>query len=142
MIQGSTYGVEAWGTLQVTPIWRMGAGMVALHENLRVEAGSRDPTGASALGNDPKFQWMLHSALNLPGNCEFDVYLRHVSTLPNPLVSGYTALDARLGWRPRPDLELSVTVQNLSDPHHVEFGAPATASEIDRGVFFKVVWRM
>jgi iron complex outermembrane receptor protein len=142
MIQGSTYGVEAWGTLQVTPIWRMSAGMVALHENLRVKAGSLDPTGPSPEGNDPKFQWMLHSSLNLPGNSEFDVYLRHVNALPEPVVPAYTALDARLGWRPHPDLELSVTVQNLFDRHHVEFGAPAAASEIDRRVFFKVVWRM
>ncbi len=86
--------------------------------------------------------WMLHSALNLPQNAEFDVYLRHVSALPDPEVPAYTALDARLGWRPRPDVELSLTFQNLFDPGHIEFGAPATASEMERGVFFKVVLRM
>jgi len=60
---------------------------MALRENLRVKAGCRDPTGPSALGDDPTFQWMLHSVCSLPGNCEFDVYLRHVSSLPDPSVS-------------------------------------------------------
>jgi iron complex outermembrane receptor protein len=142
MMQGSTYGIEAWGSFQATRAWRLSAGMIAMHENLRIEADSLDPTGPRALGNDPKFQATLHSALNFASNFEFDVYLRYVGALPNPAVPAYSAVDARLGWRPRPDLELSVTAQNLFDPQHIEFGAPTTASEIARSVFFKVVWRL
>jgi iron complex outermembrane receptor protein len=142
MMYGTVYGVEAWGTFQATPAWRLSAGLVGLHENLKVRAGSTDPTGPSALGNDPKFQCLVRSSLNASRDVEFDVEVRHVGALPNPVVAAYTAVDARLGWRPRPDLELSLTAQNLFDRHHVEFGAPAAASEIDRGVFFKVVWRI
>jgi hypothetical protein len=29
----------------------------------------------------------------------------------------------------------------MFDPHHIEFGSPATASEIDRAVFFKMLWK-
>ena len=86
-------------------------------------------------------QWLLRSSLNFATDCEFDVFLRRIGTFPDPAVSAYTAVDARIGWRPRPEWEFSVTAQNLFDPHHIEFGAPATASQFDRGVFFKVVWR-
>jgi iron complex outermembrane receptor protein len=141
MMDGSTYGVEAWGTFQATSAWRLSAGMFGLHENLRIKAGSLDPTGPSALGNDPKWQLLAKSSLNLANNQEFDVIVRHVSPLPNPVVAAYTAVDARWGWRVRPNVELSLTVQNMFDPHHIEFGDSGTASEIDRSAFFKVSWR-
>jgi len=123
------------------PGWRLSAGIVAMHENLRVEADSLDPTGPSALGNDPKFQWMLRSSFNVAKNADFDVTLRHVGALPDPLVPAYTAVDARIGWRVRPDLELSLTGQNLGEPDHVEFGAAGVASEIGRSVYLRALWR-
>jgi iron complex outermembrane receptor protein len=116
--------------------------MTALGENLRVEADSRDPVGPSALGNDPKLQLFLRSSHNLSEQVELDLLLRHVGRLPDPQVPAYTAFDARLGWWLSPKLELSLTVRNAFDAHHVEFGAPATASEIERGYFVKVAWRM
>jgi iron complex outermembrane receptor protein len=67
--------------------------------------------------------------------------LRHVSALPNPVIPAYTAVDMRLGWRPTRNTELSVTVQNLFDPGHVEFGTPATASEVERSAFLNLLWR-
>jgi len=142
MIYGTTYGVEAWGSLQATPAWRLSAGVVSLHEDLKLRAGSTDPTGPSALGNDPKFQWMLRSSLTPTSSHEVDVTVRHVGALPNPAVPAYTAVDARIGWRLGAGLELSLTGQNLFDRRHIEFGDPATASEIERSVFFKVLWRM
>ena len=141
MMDGSTYGVEAWGTFQATTAWRLSAGMFALHEDLRIKAGSLDPTGPSALGNDPKWQWLAKSSLNLENDQELDVIIRHVSALPSPTVAAYTAVDARWGWRIRRNVELSLTVQNMFDPHHIEFGDHGVASEIDRTAFFKVSWR-
>ena len=58
--------------------------------------------------------------------------MRHVAALPDPVVPAYTAFDARLAWRPRPDVELSLTGQNLFGTEHVEFGPAATASVIPR----------
>jgi len=141
MMQGSTFGVEGWGTWQAAPGWRLSAGIVAMHENLRVEADSLDPTGPSALGNDPKFQWMLRSSFTVAKNADFDVTLRRVGALPEPLVPAYTAVDARIGWHVRHDLELSLTGQNLGEPDHVEFGAAGVASEIGRSVYLKALWR-
>lgn len=141
MMDGYTYGVESWATLQATDTWRLSAGMMELREHLGLKPGSTDPTGPSALGNDPQHQFMLRSSFNLTPRHDFDVTVRNVSGLPDPAVPGYTAFDARLAWRPDDRVELSATVRNLFDPGHVEFGDPATASEVARSFFLKAVMK-
>jgi iron complex outermembrane receptor protein len=137
--KGATIGLEGWATFQATRDWRLMAGFV--EQRLHLQPGSADPAGTSAQGNDPEHTQMLRSLLNFTDRHEFDLTVRHVSALPNPVVPAYTAVDARFGWRVRSDLELSLVGQNLFDPGHVEFGTPATASEIPRAVFLKAVWR-
>lgn len=66
---------------------------------------------------------------------------RHIGQLPNPLVFGYTAVDARLGCKPRRDPGLSVTAHNLFNPRHAKWGVAPLRPEFERGVFFKVLWR-
>ena len=136
---GTTAGFEGWATYQAARNWRLMVGFVELREHL--EAAPGDPAGTSALGNDPEHTQMLRSTLNLTDRHEIDFTVRHVSALPNPVVPGYTALDARFGWLPRPDLELSLIGQNLFDPGHVEFGAAPGASEIPRAWLLRAVWR-
>jgi iron complex outermembrane receptor protein len=139
--EGNTRGLEGWGSVQVTKTWRLSGGFVQMQQGLRRSPGSLDPTGPSALGNDPERTRLLRSTLNLGARGEFDLTLRHVSALPNPLVPAYTAIDVRFGWRLQPGLDLSLIIRNLFDPKHVEFGAPAAQSEFGRAVLLKLVWR-
>ena len=138
-MKARTNGLEAWGNFQATANWRLSAGATFLDEHRSFRADSGD-TNLAGAGNDPKRQFVLRSSLDLPGQQEFDVIARHVSRLPNPAVPAYTAVDARYAWRVQKELELSVTAQNLFDKRHPEFGAVATRSEIERGVFVKVKW--
>ena len=137
-MEGSAYGIEAWSTWQAMPSWRLSAGGVLLKQHLRLRPGSTDPTGVSAAGNDPTAQWTLRSSLDLPRDTSLDVDVRHVGALPAPRVPAYTAVNVRLAWRVRPNVELSVVGENVFDRGHVEFGSPASASVIPRAVFFKV----
>jgi iron complex outermembrane receptor protein len=140
-IEGTTTGLEAWGSYQVTNRWRLMGGLLKLRQDLHLKSGSLDPVGPSALGNDPAHQWMVRSLLDLTGQHEFDVMIRHVSALPDPLVPAYTAVDARLGWRPSRAVEWSLSFENMFDPGHAEFGAAATRPEFERAVFLRVIWR-
>jgi iron complex outermembrane receptor protein len=142
MIAGTTDGVEAWGNYRVTNTWKLSAGLLEIREHLYIRPGSTDPTGPSALGDDPKQQFELRSSHDLPHDIELDILARHVGALPNPAIPAYTAVDLRLGWRASRNLDLSLTLQNMFEPRHVEFGTPPTASEIDRGAYLKLVWRM
>jgi len=141
-MEGKTTGIEAWGSLQVAERWRLSAGLLVLDQNLRLKPGSGDTMGVAAAGNDPKHQWSLRSSLDLPGRQEFDVMLRHVGPLPSPAVPGYTALDARYAWHFERGLEVALIAQNLFDRSHPEFGAAATRSEIERGLFLKLRWSL
>jgi iron complex outermembrane receptor protein len=68
--------------------------------------------------------------------------IRRVASLPveapNAAVPGYTAVDARLGWRVSRSLELSLSAENLFDAQHAEFN---TASNYRRSFFVKALWR-
>jgi iron complex outermembrane receptor protein len=142
MMEGTTYGVEAWGSYQATSAWRLSAGLTTMHEEFKIKPGSTDPDGATDAANDPANTWMLRSTYNLTSQHDVDVTLRHVSPLPNPPVPHYTAVDARFAWRPQTNMELSLTLQNLFAPPHIEFGATGSASEIDRAAYFKVRWSL
>jgi iron complex outermembrane receptor protein len=141
-MEGKSTGIEMWGSYQATESWRLSGGFSGLRERLRLKPGSTDAAGVIAQeGRDPAQMWMLRSSLNLPYQSELDATLRHVSALSNPTVPAYTVVDVRLGWRPRRDLELSITGQNLFSGGHAEFTDPATRTQLGRGVFFKVVSR-
>jgi iron complex outermembrane receptor protein len=85
--------------------------------------------------------WMLSSSFDLPYRTELDVRARRVSELPSVRLPAYTAVDVRLGWRARPNLELAVVGQNLFGPGHAEFTGPTTRTEFQRAVFFKIIAR-
>jgi iron complex outermembrane receptor protein len=142
LIAGQVRGIEAWGEWQPASNWRLGAGLLLLDKNLHLKAGSNDPVGPSNLGDDPRAQWSLRSLLNLSPRHELDLALRHVGALPQPLVPSYTALDARLGWRIAPGIELSLVVRNALDAGHVEFDPGATATEQRRSATIEMRWSL
>ena len=99
----------------------------------------------------PRHQCSLMSSMDLPCNLKFDLWLRFVDKLTGrnifssqiTNVSSYTTFDARLSWKPSPDLELSIVGQNLLDRHHSEFVTEffsVARSEIERSVYGKIQW--
>ena len=136
-------GIEAWITYQPLPVWRLEGGYVSLREHLGVRPGVNDPVGPRnpTLANDPDHQWLLRSSFDLPARQELDLMLRRVAALRLESVPGYTAFDARWGWKMSRQVEVSVTLQNLFDRQHAEFGARAGRSEFERAIFLKLLWR-
>lgn len=137
--KGRGIGLEAWFTHRPRDDWRLMAGLALLDLDLAGEAGSTD-TDVSRLGNDPRRQWLLRSSHDLGERWLLDLTVRHVGALPQPHVPSYTTLDLRLAWRLDDRIELSLVGRNLGDSDHVEFGPPATASRIERGVHAGLRW--
>jgi iron complex outermembrane receptor protein len=137
--EGHTKGFETWAAWRIVEAWRVQGGYTHLETRLRVEPGAVDLQPASSIGSDPKDWWKLRSTHDLGRSLELDLMLRHYAALDNRSVPRYTALDARLGWALTRRLELSLLLQNLLDPAHIEW-AP-DAAEFERAVYFKALLR-
>jgi len=57
-------------------------------------------------------------------------------------VPSYTALDLRVGWHLRSNLDLSLAGQNLLGSGHGEFTDLATRTDVKRAVFLKLLCRL
>jgi iron complex outermembrane receptor protein len=96
----------------------------------------------STEGANPS-QWaILRSTLDLGPRVEFDATLRYMGALSDPVVPSYTALDLRVGWQLRSNLDLSLAAQNLLGSGHGEFTDVATRTDVKRAVFLKLQYRL
>lgn len=141
-IDGDSTGIEAWGSLRISPHWRLTAGAMVQNLQLRVKPGAVSVGGTAALGNDAGQTWQLGTSWDLPGGLEFDINARHVGALPSPVVPAYFSVDARLGWRMSGGPELSLVARNLFGPPYAEWGVAPQRPVYDRGVFANLVWRL
>jgi len=95
----------------------------------------------SAIGNDqyyPQHQFNLRSYYDLGANWELDSAVYVVEKMgPAFDIAEYWRVDARLGWRPVPSLELYVGAQSLNDATHSEF---SDTDLVRRSAFIGVNW--
>jgi iron complex outermembrane receptor protein len=142
MGEGAARGLELWGRWQVKDDWRVTGGLVVQKIRTSLLPGSQDTSGATGIAtNDPSHYWSLRASHDLADDLQADLMLRHVGSLPRPEVPAYTEMDVRMAWQPRPNLELSVTGQNLLQRSHPEFGTPGLRQVFERAVFVKLALR-
>jgi iron complex outermembrane recepter protein len=91
---------------------------------------------------NPRHQFQFRSNLDLSRRLQFDAAAYYTGALPNLAIPAYTRLDARLGYRPREDFELSLSGQNLQGGRHAEFisAGPYTRTTIGRSVMLALTW--
>lgn len=119
---GDAKGLEASATVQPGDWWRLQASYTFLNVDITRAEGSRDIGGGISEANDPRHQFTARAGFDLAHNIEADLWWRTVGALPNPAVPGYSELNARLGWRPNPTIELALVGQDLLHDQHPEFG--------------------
>jgi len=102
-----------------------------------------DPvTGNIKTEDEPNHHFNVRSYLDLPHNFELDLLLYYQSRYDARNVDEYVRLDVRLGWKPIPEVELSVIGQNLLDSQHPEFGDQFSfRTETERSVYAKATLR-
>jgi iron complex outermembrane receptor protein len=143
-IEGHSTGAEYSLQWRLLDRWRLHGGGVALRQRLRVKPGFADFGGLAALGNDPSHWWQLRSALDLGprwGNGTWDLGVRRVGALVTPAVPSYTAVDTRLAWPLRRDLEVALVLRNLFDRGHPESGSSNLRAEIERSALLQLRWQ-
>lgn len=129
---GESWGIEAWGSYDVTERWRISGGASTLEKDFSAPPEALDISGLASVGDDPRYQLLLRSQSQISDALELDVRLRAVDALAT--VDAYVEADARLGWRLTDTLEVSVTGQNLLNERRVETGDPNRARAFGRSV--------
>ncbi len=121
--KGYSYGMEFSGNYQVFPAWRLRGGYTYFYKKLENKPGHT--ADYSALGIDPKNQFLLQSLLDLPAHFQLDIVGRYVDSLPvtlyTPVIPSHFTADARIAWQYK-TLEISFTGRNLLKGKHPEFG--------------------
>ena len=135
------YGVEVSSSWSVTEFWRLTGGYTWMQIDIDASK-SLDFTALGQEDDTPQHQFSVRSLLDLPWNLQLDTSVFWVDDVSNQFVGDYARLDMRLGWRPRPGLELSVVGQNLTENSHNEFGNSFTrfATSVPRSVYGKLTW--
>jgi iron complex outermembrane receptor protein len=136
--RATTYGLELSADWRPREDWRLRAGYTWLHSSMSANS-STDIRTETTQKSDPGNQWYLQSSHDFAYNLTLDWTLRHVGASPGLNVSSYETLDAKLSWKPRSGLELSLIGRNLNDSSHLEsgnwIGQPQTALPVVRDVF-------
>jgi iron complex outermembrane recepter protein len=135
---GQAYGLETALDWRATTNWLLGASYTYLHSLIK-ENRVQDPTLSAliARGSNPRHSFSIRSYLDVTPDIDFDLWFRYVGRLPERNIDSYTVLDARLAWRVRPDVELSLVGQNLLESGHSEF----SSLEIERSIYGKIDWK-
>jgi len=139
-MHGQTNGLEIASTWNIASRWRLMPGYSWLAMDMRRDPDGRDPEAESVEGKSPRHQFQVRSNLDVSRRLQFDSAIYYTGALPALLVPAYTRLDARVGYRLRPGLELSLAGQNLQGGRHAEFLSvgPYTQATISRSLFAKL----
>ncbi len=130
---GEAWGVEAWGSYDVSDRWRLSAGLSTLEKDFSAPPAALDISGLASVGDDPGYQVLVRSQSRISDAVDLDLSLRAVDELAT--VDSYVEADVRLGWRLTETLELSVTGRNLIEDRRVETGDPVRRRAFGRSVF-------
>src|SRR5271165_1249075 len=122
-IHGYTKGIEIAPEWRPTNFWRLRGSYSFLHMNLEQNAGpgAIGLGTASTTGSSPQHEGDVDSSFDIGKKLQLDLIYRYVSALPAEKAPAYSTGDARVAWRFTPQLEFSVSGQNLFQPFHIEY---------------------
>jgi iron complex outermembrane recepter protein len=137
-MRGESVGGTFVANWQPVTRWRTRFQYSYLDLELGITPGSLAVDSPNIEGNSPRHQAAIHSFLDLPHDLSLYAGVRYVDDLPNQSIDAYTAVDANLSWRVRPNLEATLAVQNLTDDSHPEF--IAAGNLIERSAYLRLDW--
>jgi iron complex outermembrane recepter protein len=135
-MSGRTYGAElavSWKPLETLSLH---AACSFLHMRFTLDDDSGDEFSEDAEHSSPRHQACVRASLDAGEGVELDLMTRWVGGLSADNVEDYTELDARLGWRATPRIDVALVGQNLLHAEHFEAADTLLgnrARRLDRG---------
>ncbi len=138
LLTGTSTGGTFVANWQATDQWRLRFQYSRLDLDFERKPGSADTSRYNERGNSPENQVGVYSFVELSNALELYTGARYVDELPNQGVDSYLAFNAGLTWSPMATLSTSLSIENLNDARHLEFGGES--KQIERSAFFRVRW--
>jgi len=142
--EAETYGVEVGCDWWMRDWWRFRANYTFMRIDIDHDSDSFDEISADEEKASPHHQLMFRSYLDITDELELDAGVRYVDRLAELDVNNYWGFDLRLGWRPLPDLEISLVGQNLTRRQHAEFVPDfnfSSAAEVEQSIYLQATFR-
>lgn len=136
--EAKNYGVEVSTIVQLWEWWKVQGAYTYLKMDIKNEDAAQFSEEAS-----PIHHASIRSQISLPYHIEFDSWLRYTDELPSLNVDDYVELDLRLGWKPMPNLDISLIGQNLLHSHHDEFSDTILGTQrtgMQRSFVGRITW--
>lgn len=103
-----------------------------------------DPSVAGLIGNTPPEEYKLHASWRPFEHWSVDLVGRHTGPLSEASVPAYDGLNARVGWKIRPEWEVEVVGDDLLRPTHLEISNEfigTAVRPIARSFFVRLTYR-
>jgi iron complex outermembrane receptor protein len=144
-MHGKSYGAEVAGQWQIRRGRNQHTIYTWMHLSLGLDSDSADTFSESAENASPDHQATVWSSYELAYNLELDAAVRYVDYIEvsGTSIDSYMEPNMRLGWKPRPDLELSLVDQSLLNRHHEEFLPGFITTQpavVERSFYIKGIW--
>ena len=143
-MSGETYGAELASNYTINEQWRLQCAysytQLFIHKDPGIIASSDDP------GSTPVNQLYVQSSWDLGSQWQFDLIGRYVDALLTttpPQIPSYIAMDARLAWLGRKNMEVAVVGRNLTHGYYSEFAplGSTVAYKVGPEVYGQITWR-
>ncbi len=120
-IFGQSWGIEAWGSLQLMPHWRVSMGGTRLWKDFKVREGRTDLANLASVGADPDWQLIVGTQVDVSSRLQLNFDARWIGEIETgSTVPSYAQASGRLGWLATDRIELFVAGRNLLRETHLE----------------------
>lgn len=134
--KGVTYGVEAWGSAQLTRAWRVSLGGATLWKDLDNKDGHVDLIPRNSIGNDPHWQLVGRTDVELAPRLNLTLNGRAVGRIEMaPRIGSYVDAGGQLAYQLTDMLELFVAGRNLVHRAHAESNDPDAGQLAKRSIY-------
>jgi iron complex outermembrane receptor protein len=111
-------------------------GVATIWKDFEVDQGATDISNQAALGNDPTYQVLARTQIDLTPRLQATIGARLIDGIDvAPSIDSYVEADARLAYRLSDNLELYVAGRNLLRHSHDESNDRNQAQLAQRSVF-------
>jgi iron complex outermembrane receptor protein len=120
-IRGRSWGIEAWGSVQVTDWWRLSLGGTRLWKDFAAKEGRADLANLAALGDDPRWQLQAGTQVDVADKVQLTLNGRWVGAIDTaPRIPSYVEASGRVAFAVTDLLELFAAGRNLLHGSHLE----------------------